>query len=264
MLPHMTEEPNAPTLEGTPIRQFTVDEYHRMAELGFFAGERVELLLGAIVPKLYSDAERDAFIARQRAELMTADIEPPTLGGHPIRLLRRAEYDRLGELGFFEGERIELLFGAVVPMAPIDQAHVDGVDGLIKTLIIALGDRARVSCQAPIAVGGVSEPEPDIFVRPAGDRWQKQHPTDAQLVIEVSRSSLHNDRRYKAKLYALTNVDEYWIVNQIDGVIEVYRDRQPDGSWRSCTVAQRGETVAPLAYLDVTIAVDDVVPPVES
>jgi hypothetical protein len=262
MLPMMPEPLYAPTLGDIPIRQFTVDEYHRMAELGFFAGERVELLFGAVVPKLYSDADRDALIKRQREELMTQDVEPPSLGGEPIRLLRRSEYDQLAELGFFEGERVELLFGAVVPMAPIDQAHVDSVDGLLETLIVALKGRARVSCQSPFAVGGVSEPEPDIYVRPLAQRWLKQRPTAAQLVIEVARSSLRNDRTTKAKLYGVANVDEYWIVNHLDGVIEVYRDRQPDGSWRSCTVAQRGESVAPLAYPDVMIAVDDVVPPV--
>lgn len=262
MLPVMTEPLYAPTLGDIPIRQFTVDEYHRMGDLGFFAGERVELLFGAIVPKLYSEADRDQLLKRQREELMTDAVEPPTLGGEPIRLLRRSEYDQLAELGFFEGERVELLFGAVVPMAPIDQAHVESTDRLIEILIVALKGRARVSCQAPFAVGGVSEPEPDIYVRPAHQQWLKNHPTDAQLVIEVARSSLRNDRKYKAKLYALTNVDEYWIVNHLDGVIEVYRDRQPDGSWRSCTVAQRGESVSPLAYPDVTIAADDVVPPV--
>jgi Uma2 family endonuclease len=260
MLPNVTEL-YLPTLEGIPIRQFTIPEYHRMAELGFFAGERVELLFGAIVPKANSDAEHEQLIARQRELMMTGDIEPPTLDGLPIRLLRRSEYDQLAELGFFEGERVELLFGAVVPMAPIDQAHVESTDRLMKMLILALRDRAAVSCQAPFAVGGVSEPEPDIYIRPAHEDWLKQHPTDAQLVIEVSRSSLGRDRRYKSKLYGLTNVDEYWIVNHIDGVIEVYRDRQPDGSWRSCTVAQRGERVSPLAYPDVMIAVDDVIPP---
>jgi Uma2 family endonuclease len=261
MLPNMTADLEPPMLAGIPIRQFTVDEYHRMAELGFFAGERVELLFGAIVPKLYREAERDALIARQREELV-ADVEPPTLGGEPIRLVRRSEFERLAELGFFKDERVELVFGAVVPMPPIDEAHVESTDRLMKFLITALGDRARVSCQAPIAASSLSAPQPDIYVRPAHDGWLKSHPNDAQLVIEVARSSLRYDRTTKAKLYAVANVDEYWIVNHNDGVIEVYRDRQPDGSWRSCTVAQRGETVSPLAYPDVTIAVDDVVPPV--
>ena len=46
MINVMADELYKPTLEGTPIRQFTIAEYHRMAELGFFAGERVELLFG--------------------------------------------------------------------------------------------------------------------------------------------------------------------------------------------------------------------------
>lgn len=261
MLSNMTAELFVPTLEGIPIRQFTVDEYHRMGELGFFAGERVELLFGAIVPKIYSEAERANLIARNREQIVV-DIEPPNLDGEPIRLLRRSEYDRLAELGFFDDERVELLFGAVVPMVPIDPAHVESVDRLMQTLILALHGRARITCQAPFAIGGVSEPEPDIYIRPAHQGWLKEHPTDAQLIIEVSRSSLRRDRNYKSKLYAVTNVDEYWIVNHIDGVIEVYRDRQHDGEWNTCIVKQRGESVSPLAYPDVSIAVDDVIPPV--
>jgi len=45
----------------------------------------------------------------------------------------------------------------------------------------------------------------------------KDHPRqDAWLVIEVSDSSLAQDREVKAHLYAEVGVPEYWIVNVVD------------------------------------------------
>ncbi len=48
---------------------------------------------------------------------------PPDLGSEPFRPLKRAEYNALGSQGFFAEERVELLFGVVYEMAPIDAAH---------------------------------------------------------------------------------------------------------------------------------------------
>jgi Uma2 family endonuclease len=48
------------------------------------------------------------------------------------------------------------------------------------------------------------------------------------LVVEVADSSLHFDRRDKGSLYARGGVQDYWIVNLVDRVLEVYRDPGPD------------------------------------
>jgi hypothetical protein len=52
-------------------------------------------------------------------ELMSA---PETIiqANMPIRPLKRVEYERLAAEGFFEDERVELLFGMVIPMSPTD------------------------------------------------------------------------------------------------------------------------------------------------
>jgi Uma2 family endonuclease len=51
-------------------------------------------------------------------------------------------------------------------------------------------------------------------------------PTDVLLLIEVADSSLDYDRTIKAPLYAESGIIEYWIVNLVHRVVEVYR--QPD------------------------------------
>jgi Uma2 family endonuclease len=70
----------------------------------------------------------------------------------------------------------------------------------------------------------------------------------------------------KGGLYARAGVPEYWIVNLIDGVVEVYRrPSRADGSrfgWAYAErhVLRRGEVVTALAAPGQPIAVDDLLP----
>jgi Uma2 family endonuclease len=178
----------------------------------------------------------------------------------PIRPLRRIEYDKLVADGCFQGERVELVFGMVVVMAPTDPAHGESVLRLDEILKARLIGRARVSCQSPFAATEDSEPEPDIFVVPVGEYW-RAHPDRAYLVVEVARTSLVHDRGAKALLYANSRVDEYWVVDLSGGVVEVYRDRR-DGGWQTITTHARGEAIAPRAFPDAVVEVSQIVPPI--
>jgi Uma2 family endonuclease len=178
----------------------------------------------------------------------------------PVRPLKRVEYDRLASEGFFDDEKVELLFGVVVPMSPIDPAHVESTHRIAEMLRTAIGGRALVRLGNPLAASEISEPEPDVMVVPEFDRWH-EHPSRALLVIEVARSSLRKDKGPKALLYGLAEVDEYWIVNHVEEVVEVYRDRHA-GEWRSRTTHGRGETISMVAFSDVEIAVAEILPPV--
>jgi Uma2 family endonuclease len=147
-------------------------------------------------------------------------------------------------------------------MPPIDPAHGVSVDRLDEMLRRQLAERAHVRCQGAFAATDDSEPQPDICIFPVGDYWNVQ-PDRAFLVIEVARSSLDYDRSTKSALYGISQVDEYWIVNHTDGVVEVYRDRR-DGRWRTMTTHDRGETIALVAFPDVKIPVAEILPPVRA
>ena len=177
----------------------------------------------------------------------------------PIRPLKRIEYERLAALGFFEDERLELLFGVVVPRLPRSPAHAHSSTLLRTALQRRLHDRAFVHGRS-FAASDISEPEPDILVFPNGDYW-KENPKRAFLVAEISSVSLTRNKGPKLALYALADVDEYWIVNHVDDVVEVYRDRH-NGEWRQRTTHRRGETIAMVAFPDVTIVVSEILPPV--
>ena len=53
-------------------------------------------------------------------------------------------------------------------------------------------------------------------------------PADLALVIEVSDSSLADDRGFKKGIYAEAGIAVYWIVNLVDNQVEVYTD--PSGA----------------------------------
>ncbi len=185
------------------------------------------------------------------------EIEPER-----IRPLRRAEYDKLVELGVFEDERVELLCGALVAMSPTDPSHDASVSELARLLIMRLGERANVRVQSSFAASDDSEPLPDLVIAPAGAYWT-EHPSRALLVIEVARTSLRKDRGIKASLYGRVAVQEYWIVDVPRGCVEVLRSPSGDGSWASRRMAGRGETLTIEAFPDVEIPVARIVPPVE-
>jgi Uma2 family endonuclease len=176
-----------------------------------------------------------------------------------LRPLLRSEYDELIRLGRFEGEKIELLFGVLVRMTPIGPPHsstVVRVSNLFARLLS--DDRASVRSQQPFAALPDSEPEPDLVIAPPGE-YATEHPETTWLVIEVSDSSLAKDRGLKQRLYALAGVPEYWIVNLVDGVIEVHT--QPEnGAYASVTRHAKGETLHPRELPDLAIEVDQILP----
>jgi Uma2 family endonuclease len=82
----------------------------------------------------------------------------------------------------------------------------------------------------------------------------------------VAQSSLGFDRQHKGSLYARAGVQDYWIVNLVDGVLEVYRDAAPDASapygwrYRSIQTLSPPALVTPLALPSSPIPVAPLLP----
>jgi Uma2 family endonuclease len=176
----------------------------------------------------------------------------------PPAPLTRAEYEELVRRGVFDDARVELLYGRVASMSPIGKEHVYSVQKLTRLLQLAVGERANVYCQSPFAAPNESEPQPDVFVTAPGD-YLDDFPHTGMLVVEVADTSVRSDRA-KAKLYAAANIPEYWIVNLVDGVVEVHREPGAPG-YASVTHHSRGETLEPVALQGVRIPVDAILPP---
>jgi Uma2 family endonuclease len=172
------------------------------------------------------------------------------------------EYEKLGEAGIFhEDDRVELLEGEIIVMAPFGKHHIKSVRRLIRVLNRQYADLCFVDCQSPVILDNFSEPQPDILLVALsideGD--EKPRPSDIFLAVEVADSSLHYDSHAKLRAYARAGIVEYWIVNLTEMRVEVHR--QPDGeTYAEHFHRQAGETLAPAAFPDRPLAVADILP----
>jgi Uma2 family endonuclease len=153
---------------------------------------------------------------------------------YPLRTHRwtRAAYDRLIEVGVFQpGDPVELLGGELVVAEPQSEEHYTAVGLVEDALRAAFGPGWLIRSQGPIALDEESEPEPDVAVAPGARRdYSREHPARPVLVVEVALSSLALDRAHKGSLYARARLDDYWILNLVDRVLEIYRRPAVDAS----------------------------------
>lgn len=160
-------------------------------------------------------------------------------------------------------ERIELLDGIIVSMPPHAPPHAAGVRRAYRVLTTALEDRAVLSSQLPFLAGLLSVPEPDFAVLPGPEReYEHRHPSTAHLIVEISDSTLVQDRLTKSRIYAGASIPEYWIVNLRNRTVEWYVD--PDAQlrvYRRSGVAGDDDRLPLLAFPDVTIRGADLLPP---
>src|SRR5438093_5379813 len=189
---------------------------------------------------------------------------------YPIRTRRwtRKEYDRLIDLGILhEDEPVELVGGQMIVAEPKSSPHETALGLTADALRRAFGAGWVVRGQGPIALDDESEPEPDVAVVPGSFRdYMTGHPSRPVLVVEVSESSLAFDRFHKGSVYARAGLADYWVVNLVDRVLEVYRHpmQDPDAAfgWRYASVETFGPEafISPLALSDARIRVTDLLP----
>ena len=153
------------------------------------------------------------------------------------RRFSAGEYARLIDTGIIkEGEPLELLDGRLVSKMSKNPGHRIATHRTADTLRSLLPKGWYVDTQEPVLLrelhlGAGNVPEPDVSViLGSTDDYSEQHPTaDAiALVVEVSDTTLRDDRGLKKKIYAHARNPEYWIVNLIDQQLEVFQ--HPMGS----------------------------------
>lgn len=181
-----------------------------------------------------------------------------------IRPITVAEYYRMGEVGIIgPDERVELLDGELIAMPPIRPEHDYSVRRLNAYFQQRFAGRASVSVQGPVTLDPISEPQPDVMLNALPEeRYAVAHPTpdEALLVVEVAQSSLPYDRGRKLRAYARRRVREYWIVDLRHERVDVYREPAGEG-YVVHSVVGRGGAVAPQAFPDAAVPVDEILPP---
>ena len=241
-----------------PVRRFTVVEYRAMWECGLFAEEEhFELLNGLLV----WNTDRMDMDEVQSATLLQTEL--------PLRRFSVDEYQHLIAVGILAAdERLELMDGLILTMSPINPKHADCVDRLTFALIRRLGDEVRVRIQSPITLEvRAAQPQPDVtlaLARPQG--YADRHPGAGEvlLVIEVSDSTLEDDRDEKLQLYAVAGLPEYWILNLVDMLLEVYQEPylavNGEATYQRKQTFARNQTVAPLLLPNCQIDLAQVFP----
>lgn len=196
-------------------------------------------------------------------------LDTPPTNPTARRCWTREEFALAAERGIFKPEeRLELIEGDIYPkMCPQNSPHAVTIRLVEIALNRIFTTGFDVRGQLPLALGARSQPEPDVAVVEGSVRDDETaHPTTAVLVVEVADATLAQDRTMKASLYALAGIPEYWIVNLIDRVVEVYRQPAPmaDQSfghhYRSITRHTETESFAPLTTPEGVISVTDLLP----
>jgi Uma2 family endonuclease len=177
----------------------------------------------------------------------------------PRRTLSVDEYHRVGAAGVLrEDERIELIEGEMIEMAPIGSRHLAKVNRLSRMLGRVVGEEATVSTQNPLALPPQDEPLPDIaLLKARADDYESAIPTaqDVLLVIEVADTTLAYDRDVKIPLYARHGIPEVWLVDVQNQALSIYLDPGPKG-YRRLLTPGKGEIISPvlLPRAKVTLA----------
>ncbi|MCO6439740.1 MAG: Uma2 family endonuclease [Nitrococcus mobilis] len=141
--------------------------------------------------------------------------------------LTTGDYHKMGAAGVFRPtDRVELIEGEIIDMAPIGSAHAGVVGLLTNRLVPAVAGQAIVNVQNPVVLGEHSEPQPDLSVlKPRPDFYRNAHPTPVDIIflIEVAETSIDFDREIKLPLYARHEVPEVWLVDLRQKALTIHR-----------------------------------------
>lgn len=176
--------------------------------------------------------------------VLLAPLPPPS----EVYRLTVAQFDRMvrdGTLG--EDEPVELLNGVLVKTMPKNPAHRVGLRRTILALEALVPNGWYVAKEESLTVGPGCKWEPDAAVVRAElefDASRDATAADCLLVVEVSDASLARDRSEKRAGYARAGIPVCWIVNLVDGQVEVHADPDPaTGLYRDQATIRPGDSV---------------------
>jgi Uma2 family endonuclease len=125
-------------------------------------------------------------------------------------------------------QRAELLEGVIVEKMSKSILHTRLLSRTMDALQKCLQQGCWLRQEAPISTTH-SEPEPDISIVVGSELNYTNHPNTALLVIEISVSTVAEDRAM-ASIYAEADVAEYWLFNAPAREVEVFR-KPVDGTY---------------------------------
>jgi Uma2 family endonuclease len=167
------------------------------------------------------------------------------------------DYHRLVDAGILgEDDRVELLDGDLVVMAPISGPHRGVVDWLAMFHTDARRGRYNVGVQNPVLLNDRSEPQPDVALYRPALRNTHPEPEDIFLLVEVAASSLAYDLGTKLEAYARAGIHETWVIDVVGTELHVHRDPdQLNRRYRDVQTLRPGAVARVAAFPDVCVPV---------
>ena len=170
------------------------------------------------------------------------------------------EFVRMAEIGILDSDdRVELVDGVIVEMAPIGRPHGNRVSDVARAFWEHVPKSVRVYIGSTIRLDDRTGPQPDIVLlnpQASADEETVPRPEDILLIVEVSASTLRTDRGAKARRYAQSGIPELWIFVLATEQIEVCRQPTPEG-YAEVRRFSRGDTLAIQALPGIQISMDE-------
>lgn len=178
------------------------------------------------------------------------------------------EYFKMSEAGIFDGRRVELLEGRIVPMHAQGSAHWWTITRTSRILLDRFApDQFGVAIQGTLRLGSANAPDPDLSVYAAPEGTHESLLPLPFLVIEISDTTYRKDSGVKLRMYAAAGIGDYWIVNLPAKRIEVYREpsnktgKRRDWHYASVEQFVAGQKIRLLKYPKISVGVSELLPP---
>ncbi|MDX6612339.1 MAG: hypothetical protein QOD75_1525 [Blastocatellia bacterium] len=159
--------------------------------------------------------------------------------------------------------KLELIAGVLYMTPPPGYLHDNAVSRLVRLLsvyLISSGDKGTLHVpRSAIWTSGRTHLEPDLFYVSAATKAQfaPERRTTADLVIEViSPGSAIYDRNTKADTYAALGVKELWLVDEVEGNVELRT--LADKGFAPGIIFSKGEVLNSIVLPALTIEVTQI------
>lgn len=167
------------------------------------------------------------------------------------------QYHKMAAAGVFAPEdRVELIDGDILVMAPIGGPHAETLEVLTEELMLGANRRAKVAPGRPLDLGSHSEPQPHLLLlkrRRGGYRRAHPKPEDVLLTVD---SSISADKGLMRDLYARHGIAEYWVVDVPGSRVWTYRN-PVGGVYQEVRELGPADVLSPQSFPDIQIPVAD-------
>jgi Uma2 family endonuclease len=164
------------------------------------------------------------------------------------------EFEKLSQNGHFYGRKVELLAGEIVDRNADSDGNSTWTGSFDEKLVLAFFGKARVIPQHSMRLTeDFNMPVPDFTITPL-ERYQPRvvRSDEISIAIEISDTTLVDDRTYKQRVYARNGVLEYWILNVKTGQLEVYRDPKNE-MYKTKFTLSKGQKLVPLEFPEIAL-----------